>query len=190
MVEKKQKQSMRYSDRELETIKSTFAENDELLIAIRKHFLQLPMDALEQALLVTLKNDKLALGVLRKTFLPTIDGNAPFNQVIDLWMTVELKNKEPELAYFDLKSRELLINFLEQQLNLLEGVSTSEEIKVSEFTKIGSKMKAPEVYINFITRNTLVYHIEQQLSVFSILAGQKNETIEQTKERLRKDSSK
>jgi hypothetical protein len=192
MVEtKKQKQSMRYSDKELELIKLSFAENDELLIAIRKVFLQLPTTALEQAILINLKTNEDLLKIIRKTFLPTIDGDAPFNQVIDLWMTIELKNKDPKEAYTEIMAREKLISYLEQQLKVLEGgVPSINDVQLSDLTKVLAKTKADEMLTNFVMRNTLIQHTEQQLHMFSILSGLKSETVEQTKERLKKDSMK
>lgn len=191
MEVKKQKQSMRYADVELETIKLAFAENDELLIAIRKHFLQLPLTAVEQALVIALKNNEPVLKVIRKTMLPTIDGDAPFNQVIDLWMTIDLKDKDPKDALIVITAREKLIIYLEQQLKTLEGgVPSLDDIQLKDLTKVLVKTRADEMLSNFIMRNTLIAHTEQQLFMFSILAGQKNETVEQTKERLKKDSSK
>lgn len=191
MVEKKQKQSMRYSDKELETIKLTFSENDELLIAIRKAFLQMPLSDIEQTILANLKKDELALAVIRKTFLPTLDGNAPFNQVIDLWMTIELKNKDVEDAYNEVVAREKLISYIDQQLSILEGgVPSVDDIQFSDCVKIGAKTKANETYTNFIMRNTLIQHTEQQLSMLSILSGLRTESVEDTKNRLKKDSAK
>jgi hypothetical protein len=192
MVEtKKEKRSMRYDDKELELVKLSFAENDELLIAIRKVFLQLPTTALEQAILVNLKTNEDLLKVIRKTFLPTIDGDAPFNQVIDLWMTIELKNKEPKEAYLEITAREKLISYLEQQLKVLEGgVPSINDVQLNDLTKVLAKSKADEMLTNFVMRNTLIQHTEQQLHMFSILSGLKNETVEQTKERLKKDSMK
>jgi hypothetical protein len=188
---KKEKRSMRYDDKELEVIKKTFAENDELLIAIRKHFLQLPVGILEQDLLVKLKSDEEALKVIRKSFLPTIDGDAPFNQVIDLWMTIELKGKDPKEAYNEIVAREMLIDYLEQQLKVLEGgVPSVNDIVLKDLTRVAVKTQADLMYCKFVMRNTLIQHTEQQLYMFSILAGQKNETVEQTKERLKKDSAK
>jgi hypothetical protein len=192
MVEnKKEKRSMRYDDKELELIKRAFAENDELLIAIRKHFLQLPMTAIEQSLLVNLKSDEATLKVIRKTFLPTLDGDAPFNQVIDLWMTIELKGKDPKEAYNEIVARELLIDYLEQQLKVLEGgVPSVNDLQLADLTKVYAKTQAEAMFAKFVMRNTLISHTEQQLFMFSILAGQKTETIEQTKERLKKDSAR
>jgi hypothetical protein len=39
-------------------------------------------------------------------------------------------------------------------------------------------------------RNSLIHHSEMQLNMFEVLAGMKSESVEDTKERLMKDSSK
>ncbi len=180
---------MRYQDSELELIKTTFAENDDVLIALRKYFLQLPMTEVEKSFIAKLGQDKLILSILRKTFLPTIDGDAPFNQVIDLWMTVELKGKTPEEAYIDINARKKLISYLDSMLCSLEGSAVG-VISFEDLSAILPRSEADTMLMNFIARNSAISHVEQQLSMLSILSGQKNETVEQTKERLKKDSSK
>jgi hypothetical protein len=45
-------------------------------------------------------------------------------------------------------------------------------------------------YIWLTARNTFINHVDQQLIQIKFLAGQTDETVEQTKERLSKDSSK
>lgn len=47
-----------------------------------------------------------------------------------------------------------------------------------------------EALINLKARNTLINHVEQCLMQLSALAGQKSETVEETKARLAKNSSK
>lgn len=78
-------------------------------------------------------NDPL-LKLLRKLFLPEYDPTAPIGQVIDLWMTVDVKDKTPEDAYVTLLARNQLITHVEQQLVALKLMSeqvelTDEEVK-------------------------------------------------------------
>jgi hypothetical protein len=188
--EDKKKRTMRYTDAELDIIKQTFAENDDLLIAIRKHFLQMPLELQEQHMLNKLRENEAAMAVLRKTYLPTLDGNAPISQLIDLWMTVDLKDKSPEQAYPHLEARELLVTYLNQQLTFLESeeVLGEEEIQFEKLSGAVGK-GAEQAYIDLVARNTLVSHNEQQLQMLSILAGRKEETVEETQKRLRRDSS-
>lgn len=51
-------------------------------------------------------------------------------------------------------------------------------------------MSPEEAIMNLKARNTVIQHLEMCLMQLKVLAGQKDETIEQTKERLKKDSSK
>jgi len=51
-------------------------------------------------------------------------------------------------------------------------------------------MTPEQALINLKARNTLISHIEMCLQQLNILAGIKTESVEQTKERLKKDSSK
>lgn len=184
----KKKQTMRFSDSELSVIKNTFCEQDELLKALRKFMLQLPMSEADKSLLEIIKNNKDVLAVVRKTFLPTIDGDAPFNQLIDLWMTIKIDDKTPENLYPILKARELLIGFLEHRLNCLEQNCDTEKIKLSSFIELTEDKD--ESYSNLLFRNTMIGHTEQQLQQILILAGQKDETVEETQKRLKANSAK
>lgn len=51
-------------------------------------------------------------------------------------------------------------------------------------------MSPEEALINIKARNTLISHVEQQLMQLKTLAGMKKESVEETKNRLLKDSSK
>lgn len=52
------------------------------------------------------------------------------------------------------------------------------------------KQTAEEAIINLKARNSLIQHVETTLQMLSALAGLKEETVEQTKEKLKKNSSK
>lgn len=97
----------RFTDKELQVIKTLFKDNEE------------------------------GLKVLRKVFLPTYDFNAPFGQVVDLWMTVPATDITPEYAYVNWKARNQVISHIEQQLIQLQFLAnekeeTEEEKKLKE----------------------------------------------------------
>lgn len=189
--EQKREQTMRYSNQELQIIKNTFAENDDLLKTIRKVMLQMPLNAVDLSRLELIKK-KEVLAILRKTFLPTLDADAPINQQLDLWMTVQIVDKTSDEAYPHLKAREMVIDYIDQQLYMLEeGCKVpygKEKIKFSKLVNL--ERVDTKVYIDMITRNTIVNHIEMQLMMLKILGGLKDETLEETQERLKKDSAK
>jgi len=182
------KQTMRYSDGELEIIKSTFAEQDELLIALRKSLLQMPMNAVDLSL-VELAKKPAILALLRKVLLPTLDPDAPFHQLVDLWMTLQIGDKIPAEMRPIMVARQTVISYLDQELSFLEGQKVSNRIIFADL--IPNKDKTDwEAYSDLLARNTIIAHLEMQLNGLKMLGGQKDETVDQTKERLKKDSAK
>jgi len=190
MVEEqpKKKQTRRYSDDELSIIKGAFAEQDDLIKALRKHFLQLPLTAVDLSLLSLIKKPEI-LRLVRKTFLPEIDGTAPMHQIVDLWQVLPLQEKIAEIAVPLVKSRVIMVTYLEQQLKLLEGKKSRGKIRLDDLLPDKSKLDN-DLYIDLLARSEIVKHIETQLNFLLILAGTKEETTEQTLERLAKDSTK
>lgn len=83
-------------------------------------------------------NDKL-LKVLRKVFLPEIDPYAPVGQVIDLWMTVDIKNQLPEQAMINISARNGIIAHLEQQLFQLQVLANMENPTPEKLAEARSK---------------------------------------------------
>jgi len=183
----KKEQTMRYTDEELDLIKSTFKDNLPLLKAIRKIFLQMRISESEEVIVKKkIKGDVLAL--VRKCFLPTLDGDAPINQVIDLWVTLDIRNLPAPDAYHLLKAREIIIDYLDQQLNSFNEGGVDIDIK---FNKLSTLVNNPDTaIINLTARNTIVLHIENSINQLYILANQKELTKEEQKELDKKNSTK
>lgn len=171
---------MRYTDKELGIIKSLFADNNDALIALRKKILGFEMSKSEKAMT---KYNADSLAVLLKTFTPQIEGDAPIHQVIDLWMTVDIKDKTPQEANTVLTARNRVLKYLKEKL---KGDS---EQSIYDFN-FSENNTAEENFINMTARNTIVGHTESQLKQLEVLAGQKDETIEELQTRLQKDSTK
>ena len=181
-----EKQIKRYNDQELTIIKSNFSDNDGLLKAIRKVFLQSPLTALDLSYLEAIKKKEL-MDIIRKEFLPVIDPEAPINQIIDLWMTVDVKGKTLEECYTHFQAREKLIKYLDQQLKELEtGKKGAIKFKSLSY----AKRKTPEqVFIDLDVRNRLILHTEDRLRDLMMMSLPE-ETPEQREERQKKDSTK
>lgn len=197
MTDKKKKQILRYTDEELSLIKSLFAENEELLKALRKVFLQMPLNVIETTMVASyFGGNKKALALISKTFKPELDPEAPFHQLIDLWMSIDVKDKSFDDLVSTFKARQLLIDLLEQQLRELDGIANKSgfgprKIELSSLTVL-PKVNAEysNFYPNLIARNTLINHVEIQLTQLLNLAGRKDETSEDTIKRLQQDSTK
>ena len=189
MVEKKQK--MRFNDAELSLMKNTFAENDVLLQVIRKVFLQMDLTEAEEKVVIGTFKGKAALNALMsKVFNPTLDAEAPRHQMIDLWMSVDIKDKHVDDLAPVFKARKMLIELLGQQVAVLADYTkkTKKLNKVSKLTKFTDDTE--EFLVNITARNTLITHVETMLQQLEMLAGTKDETSEETIERLQKNSNK
>lgn len=185
-MDTKKDQQMRISDEEISLLKNTFAENDALLKSMRKAFLHLPMKPDEAEYVASLfKGNEALQKVVQRLFLPTLESDVPLGQQIDLWMTVNVADKLPEIAHLQMKARASLISLLQEGLQSL--VAPFESGIITDFNLKGDE---EDDYVWLLARNTLITHVEQQLLQIKILAGRKDETVEQTKERLKKDSSK
>lgn len=108
-MEENKGQQMRFSKEELALIKSAFKGNTDLL------------------------------KLMRKVFLPELDPTAPLGQIIDLWMTVPVKEMTAEQAQVNILARNSLIMHLEQQLLQLQALAEMGEMTVADVTKNSSK---------------------------------------------------
>lgn len=88
---------MRITPQELETIRATFKDNEDLL------------------------------KLMRKIFLPEQDPTVPLGQSIDLWMTIKVDEMTTEQALINLKARNSLIMHIEQQLLVLRSLAEKED---------------------------------------------------------------
>lgn len=186
----KKPQTMRYSDDELRMIKSNFAENESLLLLMRKAMFQFPITVEERDLLSNQFSSEEINKLMRKTFLPEIQEDIPLGQSIDLWMTVEMRDKDPLRVMVDLLVRKRLIERLETGLECLKGVVPVDFDPVVQYSPNIVMSESYDEYVKVNSRNTYISHIEQQLIQLKLLAGLKEETIEESKERLKKDSAK
>lgn len=107
--ENKNGQQMRFTNEELALIKATFKNNTDLL------------------------------KLMRKVFLPEIDPKAPLGQMIDLWMTVPVKEMTAEQAQVNILARNSLIMHVEQQLLQLQALAEMDNMTMSDITKNSSK---------------------------------------------------
>jgi len=156
----------RYTERELSLISNTFLENNDILMALRKFFLQGELNIQEQTLIRGLNQD--TISVIRKNLLPNIDPNAPFHQTVDLWVSIDTLNKLAEDAYLDMKARQIVIRYLEEQFDRLErGNSIGIKLKDLIFNDRKDKETA---FVELKARNTLLTHIDRHLEELRILA--------------------
>lgn len=199
MAEVKKKQTMRYSDQELAIIKGVFSENDPLIFAIRKSMLQFELTPEEKELLKLIKDD--SLKILKKTFLPELEADAPLFQLVDstFLLGIDIKDKDDSTSYKLLRTRQIQIDYLEQQFTVFtnELPETSINLKILgdfSYDLLGSspsfEVAIHDLIVNVMARNSIIYHVDSCLNQLEHLSGLRNETVDETIARLQKNSSK
>ena len=185
----KQKPKMRYESNELLLIKNVFNENSDILMAMRKVFFQVKLKKSEIDLLKPITQSKEVMKLLRKTYLPELELDAPVGQLIDLWLTVDNKDKTPMEAVLALRVRSRLMALIEvglQRFGNLDGDVSGNIVNYKpDFEKDDT-----DNYVEFTSRNALITHTEFQLAQIRALSERKEETKEETEKRLGMDSTK
>jgi len=179
-----------YSEAELSLIRNTFAENDELLYAIRNVLLQFPLSDGQKAILSSQMNENI-LNVLKKRLLPTLAGDFPLGQLPSLLTTLteDLKVLNAKEMQDKFESKQLEIMYLTQRFEVLEtGAELEECIGLEDMANIFDLEE--DTYVNISAYLFLLGYIDPMLGMIKNIAGQKDETPEEQKKRLTRDSSK
>lgn len=181
-------QKMRYSNAELSLIKNTFGGDDTYLYAVRKHMLGVELSEGEQKIINALSDETKAL--LKKTFMPSIDGDSPFFVLTDmaLGLKTELNGKSRQEAEDIIAIKKLEVAYTKSRLDALDGVVTNDIPTLEEMSDLNHE----DVFTRISARNFLLGQIDT-LCVYDLklLANKKdNETVQQAAERMAKDSSK
>lgn len=179
-------QKLRYSDVELSLIKNTFAGDDTYLYAVRKFMLGMELEEGEKKVISSLSDDLKKL--LQKVFLPSIDGDSPLFQLVD--MSMSLREEMKGLSYDEkrllIEAKDLEINYIRQRIEILNGLIPSYVITLGELSDLSSD----NAVVNITARNYLLSYIDSFCNELKILAGQKEESVEDTLKRLQKASNK
>lgn len=159
------------------------------MLALRKVFFQSPLTKAELEVLKPIRENDVVLELVRKTYLPEIELDVPIGQVIDLWLTVDSKDKTPMESTLALKVRARLMELLEAGLARLETDKTEPSEKIVDF-KPDFGMDDEELYVEWTARNGVITHSEFQLMQLHTLAEKKDETPEELRKRMAKNSSR
>lgn len=187
MAEKQKK--MRYTEDELSLITATFKENEDTLMALRKIFFFVPLDKKDKDYLKVIRDNPALMDLVTKTYYPEIELDAPIGQVIDLWLTVDVKEKSPEEARLALLVRQRLMELIKGALKRIETMDDGKAESIIDFAP-DFNLSAEELYVEYTARNAVITHSEFQLTQLVALSKMKKETPEERATRLKKDSVK
>lgn len=179
-----------FSEAELSLIKNTFSDNDALLYAIRNVFLQFPLSDGQKATLSVGLNENV-ISVLRKRILPEILPTFPLGQLPSILTTLtkdlgarDVVDMGPQFA-----SKQIEIDYLEQQFKKLEGKEVEEVISLKRLGELSGK-DAEQQFIDTTAYLFLLGYIDPMLGMIKNIAGEKTETKEDQKKRLTRDSNR
>lgn len=180
-----------FNEAELRLIKSVFSDNDDLLYAIRKVLLQFSLSDVEKLAVKTQMTPEV-YAVVKKRVFPDIDEDAPFGQIGDIYHTLKtkLESKGVEEMAPHFAATKLIVDYLAQQFESLKDIDkplmatirldSLKEITADHYTN----------YVNHNARNFIIGFVDSMLFMLKGIAGVKEETVEQQKERITRNSSK
>lgn len=183
-MEENNKPNIVVQDEEIALIKSVFADNDELLQAMRALFFGLEIkESDKKAIEETFASDAL-MKIIQKRFLPTLNAEAPIGQVSDVWLGAETMifgASQGTIAQAVLY-KERSIDMTRRALALLRNTD-------GERISLEVNGLQDELGVDILARNQFIRHIESQLLFLKIIAGTKDESPEDAKKRLAQNSS-
>jgi len=175
-----------YNDKEIELLKATFAENDFLLLAIRKLFFGGEITDEQKKVIVATFKSKEVRGVFQRKVYGLNNLDTPVGQLSDFWLGAEKQifgaSKDTILQAIHSKARVLAM--FEQAFELLTNPD-GEKIKIDY-----SIEEDDELGIGLIARNMYMQAIETSILTIKTIAGQKSESVKDTVARLQQDSTK
>lgn len=184
---------MRFTDVELGLMKALFAENDDLMFAVRNFFVQI--NTKEEETLLKKAWTKEVAALLRKSFLPHLDGEAPLFQLSDMHVAHALEMKQGngiDAMWPLIRAKEIVIKYLGQRLDKLDGEKVKDEIVLSKLISDLdlATVDREDAYVNIYARNYALSYVESRVQEMKVLAGTKLETPQETRERLAKQVAK
>ena len=178
---------MRFSDAELALLKATFADNEELINAVRKVFLEDELTDTEVKLLETIRKNKAVQAVLTRQYAPELKVDAPIGQVQDRLMIMNMENLTPDMATYQADAKERVIACINSHLEELFTGKPGASFKSLYKLDLDNPV---ETYVGLMARNLYVMECERLTHHIFLLAGRNDETPDQTVKRLQKDSTK
>lgn len=180
-------EKLMYSNKDIDLIKSTFAENDELLVMVRKLFFGGKLTAEEKKTVTNTFSNPDVVEVLRRKVYGVNNFETPIGQLSDFWLGVESQifGATRDTVYQAIMSKELVLSMFTKAFGLLTNPD-GERVSIA----VVNDIQADPLGVNLIARNLYMKSIESALHAVKVIAGVKTETAEEAVKRLQSDSSK
>lgn len=180
-------EKLMYSNKDIDVIKSAFAENDELLVMIRKLFFGGKLTADEKKIITSTFSNEEVVEVLRRKVYGINNFETPIGQLSDFWLGAETQifGANRDTVYQAIMSKELVLSMFTKAFNLLSNPD-GERVSINFINDI----QADPLGVSLISRNLYMKAVESALHAVKVIAGMKSETVEDAVKRMQSDSSK
>lgn len=177
-----------YNEKEIASIKGLYAENDYLLLLIRKLFFGKELTQEEKKIITDTFKNEVDVEILRRKVYAHKDAETPITYVSDFWLGIEAQifGASRDTITQAVESKARVEKMFETAFNLLKNPD-GEKVKLDYDPT--SLMYDP-LQTGLIARNLYIKAISMALNSIKIIAGKKSETPEQAKKRLEQDSAK
>lgn len=192
-------QKTRWSKDEMELIKANFQGEKglELLYKIRNVFFQ--KDSLSSktgtyTVMGDLKLEKEVIDIIRKMLIPTVDGEIPFSLQANyrnllVGKEMDIRNFPLDMAVRQIKANDLSLKYIKQRIDVLGGGLDIDNITL-ESLALPKEKNDEERFIEMLAYLSLPSYMDAGLNELRNLANFKEETEEERKKRILKDSAK
>lgn len=176
-----------YTQKDIDLLKSVFADNDILMSAIRKLFFGVDISEYEQALIKDSFENPEIVDVFRKRVYGLNNFNTPIGQLSDFWLGAETQvfGASRDTIYQVYESKKMVFGMFEKAFKLLTNLD-GEKVDITSFP---DTTKDP-LQVWLIARNLYMKAVETALLNIKTVAGAKEESAEEAIKRLTKDSNK
>lgn len=179
-------EKLMHTDKELELIKDTFCENEELLKTMRHLWFGMELSPAEKANITETFANKELIEAVRHKVYGLNNFNTPIGQLSDFWVGIEKQifGASKDTIKQAVESKVMVFEMFTKAFNLLSNPD-GEKVDVTFMPST-----TDELQVGLIARNLYMQAIETALISILTIAGQKGETLEQTLKRLKQDSAK
>ena len=182
------KKDSRWSEEQLAIVKGALAENDDAIMGIRKVLLEDELtEAEEKAVDLAIRKNKAAQEVLYRHYCPSLVVDAPIGQVQDRLAGIPVEQLDPQTATLHAAAVEMAEDCMKAHMEELFTGKPGASFK--SLYKLDPE-KPEATFVGLMARNRYIVDAEKLTHHLSLLAGRKDETPEQTMDRLRKHSSR
>jgi len=175
-----------YDDDERDFMALALKGRTDIFTLLRNFFLQAPLTKKEEVAIKEFQSKKW-LPLLKRVFFPEYDYKRG-GQLFDTWGSMQVFGRDPADVAFETEARMIFSNYLKERFECLSGGKNG-KIKIVDL--LPNQLKSNERnLVDLMARSLIVRGIHGSVFQLQILSQARQETPEEAKARLEKDSTK